>query len=375
PNQKPLGNFPEDDKYLTLEHRWSPDDTKIAEQSRIYARTFKIKYNNVTNNVETPPKEELMEFSLSYYNESDPEGFVAKLGYSLSSIGESFWRNFTMPFEAITVLASPLINKIWPGEDTLVSADAEQVFKNLFPNNFKYNFRGIATRKLADESEIPCDSEGRWLLNGVYWLDSCQIDTSITYVGTGTILVSKFTPDRPFKISGNIVALKAADRVTPLGHLNIFYHPYDQTVTDAAPRMLTIEGTHNMIEASVFSCYGVRTSGGDIVDMTKVGIYPERPTNEWAPDCLAKISEVSNIIYGNYINFFMCKDKQEGDLWVVHNFNNPLFFDKHPSGYKATQQKIDENEDNRKAYELTSHEFFMSPKIMHVATMGGNNEE
>jgi len=367
--------FPKDDQHLRIEHRWLADNTEVAEQSRVYARTYKIKYNNVTNNVETPPKEELMEFSLSYYNESDPEGFLSKLGYSLSSIGESFWRNFTMPFEAITVIASPLINRIFPGQDTMVSASAEQIFKNLFPNNFKYNFRGIVTRKLADESEIPRDAEGRWLLNGVYWLDSCQIDSSVTYVGTGTIMVTKFTPDRPFKIRGSIVALKADNHVTPLGHLNIFYHPYDQTVTDVTERMLTIEGAGNMIEASVFSCYGIRTTDGDVLDMTKVGIFPDRPTNEWGGDCLSKISEVSNMIYGNYLNFYMCKDKQEGDLWVVHNFNSPLFFDKYDTGYKAVQVKIDENEENRKAYELMAHEFFLSPKIMHVASMGGSDED
>ena len=367
--------FPKDDLHLRIEHRWLADDVKAAEQSKIYAKAFKIKYNNVTNNIGENPPEELMEFSLSYYNESDPEGFLGKLGYSLSSIGESFWRSFTMPFEAITVLASPLINRIWPGEDTMVSAAAEQEFKNLFPNNFKYNYRGIVTRKFVDESEIPRDAEGRWLLNGVYWLDSCQIDSSVTYVGTGTIIVSKYTPDRPFKIKGSIVALKASDQVTPLGHLNIFYNPSDETVSDTTDRMLTIEGSGNMIEASVYSCYGVRTTEGDVLDMTKVGIYPDRPTNEWDKDCLSKISDASNVICGNYVNLYMCKDKQEGDLWIIHNFNSPLYFDKYSTGYKAVQVKIDENEENRKAYELKVHEFFMSPRIMHVASMGGSGED
>ncbi|PKL48411.1 MAG: hypothetical protein CVV42_09820 [Candidatus Riflebacteria bacterium HGW-Riflebacteria-2] len=369
--------FPKDDLHLRIEHRWRDDDVKVAEQSKIYARAYKIKYNNVTNNVETPPKEELMEFSLSYYNESDPEGFLSKLGYSLSSIGESFWRNFTMPFEAITVIASPLINRIWPGQDTIVSASAEQFFRNLFPNNFKYNFRGIVTRKLADESEIPRDAEGRWLLNGVYWLDSCQIDSSVTYVGTGTIMVSQFTPDRPFKIRGSIVSLKAEDHVTPLGHLNIFYNPNDESISDTTDRMLILEGKGNMIEASVYSCYGIRTTDGDIseAELIAIGIHPDRPTNEWGGDCLSKISEKSNMIYGNYVNFYMCKDKQEGDLWIVHNFNSPLYFDKYATGYKTVQTKLDESEDNRKAYELMTHEFFMSPKIMHVASMGGNDED
>lgn len=375
PNQKPRLGFPEDDEHLRIEHRWLAEDATVAEQSKIYARTFQIKYNNVTNNIRTPIKEELMEFSLSYYNDSDPEGFLGKLGYSLSSIGESFWRSFTMPFEAITVLAAPLVNKIWPGKDSMISAAAEQEFKNLFPNNFKLNFRSIVTRKMADESEIPRDAEGRWLLNGVYWLDSCQIENSVTYVGTGTIVVSQYNPERPFKVRGSIVSLKADDKVTPLGHLNIFYNPSDETVSDTTDRMLIIEGYGNVIEASVYSCYGIRTTDGDVLDMTRVGIYSDRPTNDWDPDCLSQIIEKSNVVFGNYVNFYMCKNKQEADLWIVHNNNSPLYFNKIDTRFEVVQKKLDEDEENRKAYELMTHEFFMSPKIMHVASMGGSGED
>lgn len=367
--------FPKDDEHLRIEHRWTKDDPEIAKQTRIYSRTYKIKYNNVTNSITTPPVEEMMEFSLSYFNDADPEGFLGKLGYSFSSIGESFWNTFTLPFEAISVVAMPLISRIFGnGEDSLVNAATEQNFHNLFPNNFKYNFRGIATRKLKDENEIPRDAEGRWVLNGVYWLDSFQVETPIVYVGTGTIVVSKFTPERPFKIKGSIISLKAADKVTPLGHLNLFYHPYRPDVTDVSERMMIVEGSGNLIEASVFSCYGIKTSDGNIADLTKVGIFPDQPTDKWDPNCLGKISEVSNIIFGNYANFFMTKNHQQGDLWVFHNFNNPFYFDKIGAGYRSVQEKLDASEENRKAYELMTHEFYLSPKIQHVSSIGGSDE-
>lgn len=366
--------FPKDDQHLRIEHRWSPDDTAIAEQSRIYARTYKIKYNTITNNITTPPAEEMMDFSLSYYNDPDPEGFLGKLGYSFTALGESFWSTMTLPFQAISIVASPLISRFWPGEDRLVSADAEQVFKNLFPSNFKYNFRGVATRKFKDETEIPRDENGRWLLNGIYWLDSFQLDESISYVGTGTILVSKYNPDRPFKIKGNIIAVKGSDGVTPTGHLNIFYHPYSPTATDISDRLLVIEGSGNCIEASVFSCYGLKTNGGDIADLTTVGMPADQPMDKWDGDCLTKVANQSNMIFGNYVNFFMSKNQQQGDLWVVHNFNSPLYFDKVGDKFRIVQERLDASEENRKAYELATHEFFLSPKIQHVGITGGSDE-
>lgn len=367
--------FPKDDEHLRIEHRWNKDDTTVAEQTKIYARTYKIKYNNVTNKITTPPTESMMEFSLSYFNEPNPEGFLGKLGYTFAGLGESFWTAFTIPFEAVGVLASPLIGKIFgTGEDTALNAEAEQKFPNLFPTNFKYNFRGVATRQLKDESEIPRDADGRWILNGIYWLDSFQVETPVVYVGTGTIVVSKFTPERPFKIKGSIISLKAADKVTPLGHLNLFYHPYKANIVDANERMMVVEGSGNLIEASVFSCYGIKTSDGNIPDLTKVGIYPDQPTDKWDANCLGKISEVSNIIFGNYVNFYMSKNYQEGDLWVFHNFNNPFYFEKIGNAYRIVQEKLDAAENNRKNYELMTHEFYLSPKIQHVASIGGGDE-
>lgn len=366
--------FPKDDEHLRLEHRWHKDDTEVAKQTRIYSRIYEIKYNNVTNGITKPPAEKHLEFSLSYFNDPDPEGFLSKLGYAAGAVGESFWNSLTLPFEAIGVLASPLISKIFGPGDGIALNPAEQNFPNLFPTNFKYNYRALVTRKLKDEGEIPRDAEGRWLLNGVYWLDSFQVEAPVVYVGTGTIMVTRFDAARPFKIKGSIIALKAEDKVTPLGHLNLFYHPYLPTVTDTRERAMIIEGSGNLIEASVFSCYGIRTTDGNIADLTKVGIYPDQPTDKWDPNCLGKIAEVSNIIFGNYVNFFMNKQFQEGDLWVFHNFNNPLYFEKLGAGYRIVQDSLDASEDNRKKYELMTHEFFLSPKIQHVASIGGGDD-
>lgn len=366
--------FPKDDPHLRIEHRWHKDDTEVAEQTRIYSRVYEIKYNNLTNNITTPAPEKHVEFSLSYFNDPDPEGFLGKLGFAAGAVGGSFFNAIALPFEAVGALAMPLINKIFgPGEGIALNP-AEQNFPNLFPTNFKYNYRASATRRMKDESEIPRDAEGRWILNGVYWLDSFQVEAPVVYVGTGTIMVTRYDANRPFKIKGSIVALKAADKVTPLGHLNLFYHPYQPTATNTRERAMIIDGSGNLIEAGVFSCYGIRTTGGDIPDLTKVGIYPDQPTDKWDPNCLGKVAEVSNIIFGNYVNFFMNKHHQEGDLWIFHNFNNPLYFEKMGAGYRVVQDSIDASEDNRKAYELMSHEFFLSPRIQHVSSIGGGDE-
>ncbi|HNX75821.1 MAG TPA: hypothetical protein PLM07_16695 [Candidatus Rifleibacterium sp.] len=369
--------FPTDDQHLRLEHRWNKDDVKVSEQTRVFSRVYEIKYNNITNNINAPPPEKHIEFSLSYFNDPDPEGFLGKLGFAAGAVGGSFLNSLFLPFEAIGTLAMPLINKIFgPGEGIALNA-SEQSTPNLYPTNFKYNYRAMATRKMKDESEIPRDADGRWVLNGFYWLDSFQVETPVVYVGTGTIMVSRFTADRPFKIKGSIVALKADDKVTPLGHLNLFYHPFNVAVTDTRERAMIIEGSGNLIEASVFSCYGIRTTDGNIPDLTKLGMDPNVPTDEWSKggaNCISKIAEVSNIIFGNYVNFFMNKHFQEGDLWVFHNFNSPLYFEKTGTGYRIAQVGIDASEDLRKAYELMAHEFYLSPKIQHVASIGGGDD-
>jgi hypothetical protein len=352
------------------------EDPEIAKASKIYARTYKIQLNNVTNSIKSPPSEELLEFSLSYYNDPEPETLLGKIGGVFSNLGEKLWSRICLPFEAVSVLASPLITKIFgSGEDSYVSATTEQNFENLFPENFKYNMRGIATRKMKDQEDIPRDEEGRWILNGVYWLDSFQVEMPVTYIGTGTIVVTRFDPAKPMKIKGSIVCVKAEDKCTPLGHMNLIYHPYKSSVADTTERMLSIEGSGITIEASVYSCYGIKTTDGNITNPASVGMDPSQTLAQWkANGFFGKLNNLTNIIMGNYINFYMNKDKQRGDLWVIHNINNPLYFNSPtPNNYEIVQTAIDASEAGRNEYEMKVHEFFMSPKIQHVSMIGGSD--
>jgi hypothetical protein len=373
-------NFPEDDQYLRLEHRWKKDDPDVAKASQIYARSYKVKLNNVSNSIQTPPSEELIEFSLSYYNDPDPNSLLGKIGAVFSNLGERLWTRLILPFEGISVLASPLISKVFGnGEDSYIEAGVEDQYENLYPTNFKFNMRGIVTKKFADENELALaisDENGNWVLNGVYWLDSFQIeDMPVTYIGTGTIVITKFDPARPMRIRHSIVCEKADDGVTPLGHLNIIYHPYRQSVTDTSDRMLEIDGSGITIEASVYSCYGIKTQDGNIPNPTAVGMDPSQTLAEWeANQFITKVIGATNIIMGNYINTYMNKHHQRGDLWVIHNVNNPLYFDRvGGNNFEIIQKSIDESPAARNNYEMKVHELYMSPKIQHVATIGGSN--
>ena len=351
-------NFPKDDPSIRIEHHWDKDDPKVDEQNRIYARTYEIKYNNVTNNIKDPPDERLIEFALSYYNDPDPETIFGKIGYTVSAWGESFWKNLTMPFEAVGVLVSPVWGKIFgEGEDSALSTSIESETKNLFPTNFKMNYSAFVTRRFSGVEDIPTDEGGRWLLDGVYWLDTFQTDSPIVYIGTGTIIVSKFNPDKPIKIRGSIVCKKAADGITPLGHLNLMIMPVSSAATDPSQRMLTIEGSGNTIEASVFSFYGIKTDSGNIPDFAALGMDASVPMDKWG-NFFPSLTSKTNIILGNYVNYFMNKQYQRGDLWVLHNVNNPLYFDRvADTNWQIVQKRIDADDNGKKAYALMTHEF------------------
>lgn len=376
PNQKdpPPMSFPETEDTIHLEHRWVPDNDEVDEKTKIYARCYGIKYNHVTGNLNggNAPEEVTTEFGLNYYNNPDPEGFLAKLGASAASLGKGLWNVVTLPAQAFSNLISPLVGKLLGGGDSSLSADEEVQSANLYPTNFRFNYQGIATRRLNDETEIPKDSEGRWILNGVYWLSSLNIEAPITYIGTGTLMVSKYTAGKPVTIKGSVVAARSSDGV-PQGHMNIFYHPYTSTITDVTDRMLTIEGTGITIEAGVYSCYGIRSisSSGNITDFPSLGADPTRPFDQWGSFLQTIIDEDrANVIFGNYVNFYMNLNKQTDDLWVVHNYQNPLYFTKYNNGYIATQELLDIDENNRKSFEYGVHEFFMSPKIQHIGIRG-----
>lgn len=376
PNQLDIKKaFPKTDEHLALEHRWNPDDEAVGKATNIMARVFEIKYNFLTGTIKEPSKE-LIQFSLTYFNNPDPQGFLESLGYVFGTIGSGIWNQLKIPFQATGNLVGLIKDKFWPSDPDLISASTDNIPKNLYPTNFKYNYRGIATKKLKDETEIPrIPDEGTWNLNGVYWLESCQIEESVTYVGTGTIVVGTFAQDRPFKIKGDIIA-KRDDKGNPMGHLNIIYHPYTTYSGDVKDRMLILEGSSITIEASVYSCYGIQSNGSKISDFPGMGIYPDQPAAKWASNAMDNVTEMSNVILGNYVNFYMNLRHQKGDLWVIHPHMNPNYFRKTADGqYQVVQDVIDDDAEARLKYEIANHEFFMSPKIQHLGFIGGSKSE
>ncbi|MDD3376924.1 MAG: hypothetical protein PHF08_05635 [Candidatus Riflebacteria bacterium] len=375
PNQLEIKKaFPKTDKHLRIEHRWDPDDPKVGEATNILARVFEIQYNFLTGDIKQPSKE-LIQFSLSYFNNPDPKGFLEGLGYVFGSIGSSIWNQLKIPFQAGANLFSLVKEKFWPSDPDLISASTDNVSKNLFPTNFKFNHRGIVTKKITDETHIPRADDGAWQLDGVYWLDTCQIETSVTYVGTGTIVVTSYNSERPFKIKGDIIA-RRDDKGLPLGHLNIIYHPYSSSATNFKDRMLSIEGPGITIEASVYSCYGIKTNGGRITDFPGMGIYPDRPSSQWASNAMSNTAELSNVIFGNYVNMYMNLRHQDGDLWIIHPHTNPLYYRVDGDGkFRIVQDMLDNEANFRLDYEVATHEFFMSPKLQHIGYWGGSASE
>ncbi len=164
--------------------------------------------------------------------------------------------------------------------------------------------------------------------------------------------------------------------------------PYGDGV-DVDKRMLTIVGSGITIEASVYSLCGIKCIGDCNItrdEMAQAPYYmdPALPMDKWKanPDnqnepagYMNEVMGKANCILGNYVNYYMLLNKQENDLWVVHNYMNPLFFKQYPAEgtIALVQDYIDEcnstaNGISQEAidYEKSCHEFFMSPKIQHV---------
>ncbi len=375
-------SFPNPEPNIKIEHRWDPNNDEVAKNSKIYSRVYAVKYNQLTGNIGTP-EEKTSEFTLNYYNNPDSEGFFSKAWDSLVSVGGQMLNVITLPVQGVVSLATPLIKKLFNlgGGDAII-ADEEKVFANLFPTNFKYLPMSVATRRLKNETEIPLDSEGNWVLNGVYWLDSLNIEDDVQYVGTGTLLVSRYVKDKPLTIKGSVVA-KRINKV-PQGHLTIIYNPVESyrnlynalASNDFNDRMLTLDGGV-IVEASVYSVCGIKSINGLNIEMadfpTKYHMDPEKPLQEWGGSLDSVLKAGVNAIYGNYVNYYITLNKQEDDLWVVHNTDNPFMFyrvNNFPILIQDDLDNDDENKTKRKAYEYKTHDFFMSPKIQHIGIRG-----
>ena len=389
PNQKdpPPSEFPEDDNKIRLEHRWDPRETddKLTESTKIVSLVSDIKYFPVLNSIDHAEKEQYTDFCVNYYNNPDPEGFWQKLKVGVAHMVKGVANLITFEIRALISAADSGLRRISALNKLkdLGPQDEDQCI-NLFPTNFKFRYTGPVTRTFNNINEIPRDKEDRWILNGVYWLNAFTLEKSISYVGTGTLIITGLDENKnPLTIKGNILAARENGR--PLGHMTIFYYPpIDNTKNSLSTdyqktcqqNMLTLDGGVT-VEASVFSNLGVRSVNGFNATSQDFVNYmnPREIYSEWVQkDALTNLingANHANIIKGNYINYYCTLDVQGDDLWVIHDQENPMMFkEESPNYYLLYQEYLDLSDDERLEYEKSCHEFFMSPKIQHIGIIG-----
>lgn len=378
PNHKDVDEeaFPNDGKLLKLEHRWDPDDSSVAEATTIYERVLKVKYNYTLGKA-TKMDRELTEFGISYYNNPNKTSIIKKIFGTIGDVFNHILAPVKIPFQLIGNGWGLIKNKFWPSGEKIVSVSTDNIPKNMFPTNFKHDYKRFVTKVFNSEKDIPIDNEtGSWILNGVYWLNSCQIEAPITYIGTGTIVVSRYNSNRPFKISGDVLALTDSSG-NKLGHLNIIYNPEIVSNDEQIKQRMLLITSRITIEASVYSLYGIKVTAGKLSgqDFIECGVHPNLAWKHWTEKPWAEnILRNTNVIKGNYINYYMDLHLQgAGDLWVYHDPENPLYFDKTSDGlYPIVQDKLDSDTAYRKEYETKVHELYLSPKIQHIGFIGSS---
>ena len=394
PNQKdpPPSEFPETDNKIRVEHRWDPredpdDEKSLNGTTPIRALVSDIKYFPVSNSIDHCEKEQYTDFCISYYNDPDPVGFWGKLKAGAAHILNGIANLVTFEIRIIISAVDSGLRRI-PALNKLknLTAQDENDCINLFPTNFKFNYTGAVTREFNNINEIPRDKDDRWILNGVYWLNAFTLENSISYIGTGTLIITGLDENKnPLTFKGNVIAARD-NNGRPLGHMTIFYYPplentksslsggdYQKTCEQ---NMLTLDGGVT-IEASVFSNLGVRSVNGfnataqDFVNK----MNPRETFTEWVQqNALANLinsDRHANIIKGNYSNYYCTLDAQGDDLWVIHDQDNPLMFKEDSNKkYLLYQEYLDTSNESRLEYEVLTHEFFMSPRIQHIGITG-----
>ena len=386
----PPNKFPEDDHKIRIETRWDPEDKEVGENTGIMAQVSSVAYYTGSGNIDQPGNnngECLTEFCINYYNDPDPDTIWGKFKVGISIVGKTIFNAVTLNGQLIVSGFKKIIRRIpFFNKAGSINASEEEQSRNLYPTNFRLRQLKTATRHFASEKDIPKDSsrDNAWIINGIYWLDSLEIKSPISYIGTGTIIVTRYNPaSGPLTISGDVLAERDSNGL-PLGHLTIFYYPYDQNLKNDlkrdyqnafSARMLTLVGGVT-VEASVFSLCGVRSVRGfnaTVDDFAAIGFDPEQPLSKWplANGELTKFLQEANCIKGNYINYYTSLDLQGDDLWVLHDMENPFMFKRRDNGgYTIYQEFLEFHEKYRMEYERMSHEFFMSPKIQHVGMIG-----
>ncbi len=383
--------FPKTDNRIRLEHRWDPEDDSVEKNTNIFCGVFALKYKNKLIGEETISVNQNIkydDFSLTYYNEEEADTFLEKLGGALTSFGKNVFHAVASPFEMGFSLIQDAFSH-FKADENPTEVTVEKQNRNLYPTNYKFKCKRMATRRLKDENCIPRDEEGNWILNGVYWMESLKITGDVTYVGTGTL----FVENCPVVISGNVMAYRGPnDDGPPQGHLNIFYHPVQSyngsgfysevnnvNYSALEKRMLIIENG-SCVEASIYSLCGIKSKNGLNIPLEDfVDKYNMNPKDFWVKDgpwdhSIIKVKEGgANMVYGNYVNYFAMLNQQDDDLWVVHHDSNSFYCE--PSemgGVVLVQDLLDTDDNKRLEYEMKSHEFFMSPKIQSVGIKRGS---
>ncbi|MBF0409243.1 MAG: hypothetical protein HQM10_18025 [Candidatus Riflebacteria bacterium] len=374
--------WPVSESELNLEHRWLDGSSDMDGKTKIIACLRKFRWFRAggAQSTSVQTHELFTEFSLSYNNPKDATGFWSAFTGSVSNIGATIWNSIT----ALPVLAWSGGESLWrvffkPSDPTAPEAPNDSDFRNFYPTNFK-DYRKIITKRLNDINDIPKDPDKTWILNGAYWLQNFNLREDVVYRGKGIIFVGDYYPQKPnpFIIAGSILSRRTVRKTSDDDHLTIVYHPFiTRTASNGASQVLPadmetcqiiIEGKRRIIEASVYSLAGIKTSDGILepADYVNLGMDPIKPTHQWKVN-FPEIQNRVNTIIGNYSNFYMKKKKLNGDLWVIHDTKSPYYFDQ-----KTLQSTESFSDDDKYKYEIMSHIVAITPRIQHLAFSGGN---
>ncbi|MFZ2959248.1 MAG: hypothetical protein WA705_20370 [Candidatus Ozemobacteraceae bacterium] len=365
---------------LKLEHRFVLNDDNFDKSTKLYSslRQFKIwKVGALQSTYKASGYPKLLnpEFALTYGNPSDPSGIFSAVWAGLKTAAGACFSAIAIPAKLVFTGGEAIFRLIFKSTDpSSPTAINDQDIRNFFPTNFK-NFPKAVTLKMKDQNDIPKDKDGVWILDGIYWLDSFQCRQDIVYRGKGMIFVGDYDPNKPFTIAGSMLARRGSDGKRGDDTLTLIYYPFvtralstGGSTSVPAPLdecQMRIEGTGRVIEASVFSLAGIKTTAGVLSpsDYPTLKMDPADTTKAWITKGLnlQGLRQKVNSINGNYVNYFMKKAKIDGDLWVFHDILNPYYFTQDTQQLKEVYTEIDE---------IMAHTVHMSPRIQHMAFSG-----
>ncbi len=374
-------NWPDPDPHLRIEHRWVPGDPKYDAETKIYGETLHFRLIRGPEAMQVGyPIERWPEFSLCYGNHRNPESWGDRFGEFFARIGRTCWNMVTYaPRWALTGLEAGYRAIFQPRDPSVPGGIDETNHLNLYPTNYK-DFNKVTTIRMKGVDDIPKDPvDGKtWILDGCYSLDSFVTRGDVLYRGKGIIYVGMYSnegsADGNFVIRGSILK-DPAHRQT--SHLTLVYYPVqiDRATgrvgwPDFDRAQMVIEGHGKVIQASVFSMAGIRTTTGTLLDdeYRALGMDPAATPKVWSEkfkaEQLTQLQSKVNSIMGNYVNFFVKKARLDGDLWVMHDINSPFYFKDEGNGVYTIKADYDEKD------ELMVHSVHLSPKIQHLCFLG-----